>query len=184
MANEKDLRVIKTKKSLYEGLSQLLTEKPFENIKIKDICDRSLINRSTFYDHFSNKFDLLAAMIDERREKLNKAISINEINKDNYKEVYRSYIQKILEFIDIDINVHKNMLINNNNSIVKDVLINKLDQDITKSLEKINKSNMSTELLSKFYVTGFTEILTMHLENPTKYTKEDIMQYVDYILNK
>ena len=56
-----DLRIIKTKRNLYEGLALLLAEKDYDTIKIKDICDKSLVNRSTFYDHYSSKKELLTS---------------------------------------------------------------------------------------------------------------------------
>ena len=48
----------KTKANLYKGLIELMQEKEFEDIKVIDICKKSLINRSTFYDHFNDKFEL------------------------------------------------------------------------------------------------------------------------------
>ena len=50
---KKDLRVIKTKKNLYESLIKLMSLKEFEYIKVSDICNEALISRSTFYSHFN-----------------------------------------------------------------------------------------------------------------------------------
>ena len=54
MDKKEDLRVIKTKKSLYDGLIMMMKDKPFEEIKVSDICKVALTNRSTFYDHFND----------------------------------------------------------------------------------------------------------------------------------
>ena len=51
MEKKKDLRVIKTKKMIYTALVELMKEKTFEEIKVSDICEIDLINRSTFYAH-------------------------------------------------------------------------------------------------------------------------------------
>lgn len=48
-----------TKFIIYNAFSELLKEKPLKNIKIQDILDRSQISRSTFYRHFTDKFDLM-----------------------------------------------------------------------------------------------------------------------------
>ena len=59
MDNKKqDLRVVKTKRLLYDTLIDLMKEMPFEEIKVSDICNRALINRSTFYSHYTDKYDL------------------------------------------------------------------------------------------------------------------------------
>ena len=57
MKNEKqDLRIIKTKKVLYMALVDLMREKTFEEIKVSEICARALVNRSTFYAHYEDKY--------------------------------------------------------------------------------------------------------------------------------
>ena len=54
MKKKDDIRVLKTKKKLYDGLLLLMKDNAFEDIKVSDICIVSKINRSTFYDHFSD----------------------------------------------------------------------------------------------------------------------------------
>ena len=68
--NKKDLRVIKTKKILYTTLIDLMKEKKFEEIKVSDICDQALINRSTFYSHYTDKYELLADYIIDLKKSL------------------------------------------------------------------------------------------------------------------
>lgn len=54
---------IKETKSVDEkvrnALSALLTKKDFDHIFVKDLCKESMINRSTFYDHYQDINDLL-----------------------------------------------------------------------------------------------------------------------------
>lgn len=54
-----DLRVIRTKESIRHALVELINEKGFEAIKVKDITTRAKINRGTFYAHYQDKFDLM-----------------------------------------------------------------------------------------------------------------------------
>ena len=68
MMKKEDLRVIKTKANLYRGLIDLMKDNPFEEIKVSDICNKSMINRSTFYDHFNDKYELLQSLIDDLKE--------------------------------------------------------------------------------------------------------------------
>ncbi|MGT2910586.1 TetR/AcrR family transcriptional regulator [Streptococcus cameli] len=48
----------KSKQALIFALFDLSWEKEFSTIPIKDICQKSKIGRSTFYNHFSDKDDL------------------------------------------------------------------------------------------------------------------------------
>ncbi|MDA8336654.1 MAG: TetR/AcrR family transcriptional regulator [Peptococcaceae bacterium] len=54
-----DLRVRRTRKLMQKALIELTIEKGFADITVHDITDRAMVNRSTFYRHFTDKYDLL-----------------------------------------------------------------------------------------------------------------------------
>lgn len=54
-----DKRIVKTKKLLKQTIITLLNEKPFEQISIKELCDRAETSRITFYTHYSDKYELV-----------------------------------------------------------------------------------------------------------------------------
>ena len=43
----------------------MMEEMPFEDIKVKELCDRAMIRKSTFYKHFADKYELLAFIVKE-----------------------------------------------------------------------------------------------------------------------
>lgn len=53
-----DARVIKTKKVIKESFLELRKSKPLEKIKVKDLCELAIINKSTFYKYYWDVFDL------------------------------------------------------------------------------------------------------------------------------
>jgi len=53
-----DLRVIKTKKNIRESFISLLHHKNFNDITVQNILDTALINRTTFYKYYKDKYDL------------------------------------------------------------------------------------------------------------------------------
>lgn len=54
-----DLRVRRTHKLLWEALMTELALRPFEEITVKEICERAMVHRSTFYKHYEDKYALL-----------------------------------------------------------------------------------------------------------------------------
>ena len=52
-------RVQFTKNALREAMIELITEKPLTSITVKDVCARADINRSTFYLHYNDIYDML-----------------------------------------------------------------------------------------------------------------------------
>lgn len=65
MAKKEDRRVKMTKRLLKESLIVLLEQKSIGKITISEICEMADINRSTFYAHYSDQFDLLKSIEDE-----------------------------------------------------------------------------------------------------------------------
>jgi AcrR family transcriptional regulator len=61
-----DPRIRRTRQMLFQAFQDLLVEKAFDLISVQDIAERSTLNRATFYDHFTDKFALLEAMMGER----------------------------------------------------------------------------------------------------------------------
>lgn len=58
MSQVYDRRVLRTKKLLREAFTRLLQQKPLEKISVKELCDMSGINRSTFYLHYRDLRDM------------------------------------------------------------------------------------------------------------------------------
>ena len=61
-----DPRIRRTRQMLFQAFQDLLAVKTFDQISVQDLAERSTLNRATFYDHFTDKFALLEAMMGER----------------------------------------------------------------------------------------------------------------------
>jgi AcrR family transcriptional regulator len=59
----RDPRIRKTRQLFHDALLQLLGSKSFDDISVQDIADVATLNRATFYDHYTDKFALLEALI-------------------------------------------------------------------------------------------------------------------------
>jgi AcrR family transcriptional regulator len=66
----RDPRMKRTRQLLQDGLRKLLGQKPLEEILVQDITDAATVNRATFYDHYTDKFDLFNALIAADFQKL------------------------------------------------------------------------------------------------------------------
>lgn len=73
LEGQTDLRVRRTQKLLWEALISLMENQDFESISIKDICDRAMVHRTTFYKHYQDKYDLLMSGMRVMHNQLKKA---------------------------------------------------------------------------------------------------------------
>lgn len=58
-----DRRIQKTRALLRGALAELIGEKPYEEIVVKEILSRANVGRSTFYTHFGDTDELLLSCI-------------------------------------------------------------------------------------------------------------------------
>src|ERR1700722_8803585 len=58
-----DPRMRRTRKLLQEALRKLMQSKGFDEISVQDITAAATVNRATFYDHYTDKYALLDAMV-------------------------------------------------------------------------------------------------------------------------
>lgn len=182
MDKKDDLRVIKTKKILYETLIELMKTKTFEEIKVSDICTKALINRSTFYAHYDDKYELLLEFINSLKEEF-----INELSKNknilNTREYYLEMIRLFLDHIENKKDIYNAIMINNRNSIMMDILSSVANNEVIKKMESSNISTkVPANIIAKFYLGGVLNLGIEWLRDTNKNSKEEIIKYLEILL--
>ena len=180
---KQDLRVVKTKKVLFETLIELMKNKTFEEIKVSDICSKALINRSTFYSHFADKYELLEDLINEYKNALEEMLNTNE-NIVNTKEYFMKAIELILAHIDENRTVYYAVLTNNRNSIVMDILLDVINKNLKEKLKDSTNNNGSipSEVIATFYLGAVSSICISYLHNNKKFTDKEILEYLNVLI--
>lgn len=92
-------RVLKTRNSIMNAFHDLMTEKKYESITIRDIVQRAGINRSTFYLHFLDKEDLMEQNSNFILEKLREAIRYPTFSLEAAQRDYEERQQPISSLI-------------------------------------------------------------------------------------
>lgn len=182
MEKKTDLRVIKTKNLIYNTLIELMKDKTFEEIKVSDICNKALINRSTFYSHYEDKYDLLVDFINSLKGEF-----VTELNKNssnlNTKEYYIELIKIFLNHIEERKEMYTSIMINNRNSIMMDILLSVVNNDLLKKMSKDEfKSSIPDDIIVKFYLGGVINLGVEWLKDNTKYSKEEIINYLNLLI--
>ncbi len=182
MEKKTDLRVIKTKNLIYNTLVELMKDKTFEEIKVSDICNKALINRSTFYSHYEDKYDLLVDFINSLKNEF-----ISELNKNssdlNVKEYYIELIKIFLNHIEERKEMYTSIMINNRNSIMMDILLSVVNNDLLKKIKSDEiDSSIPNDIIAKFYLGGVINLGVEWLKDNSKYSKEDIINYLNLLI--
>ncbi|MEW4428223.1 TetR/AcrR family transcriptional regulator [Paenibacillus pabuli] len=67
-----DRRILKSQEAIKSAFIELISEKEFDKITVKDICKGANVGNRTFYLHYLDKFDLLDKLIEEHIYNLKK----------------------------------------------------------------------------------------------------------------
>jgi hypothetical protein len=74
-----DLRIQKTLRNIREAFFELAKEKPVDDIMVKELCDRALINKATFYAHYDNINELIIMLEDEYIKEMTSEINFTDL---------------------------------------------------------------------------------------------------------
>ncbi|NLI53654.1 MAG: TetR/AcrR family transcriptional regulator [Clostridiales bacterium] len=93
MSNNPQVR--RTKKLLSDALIQLMKEKPFHKISIRDIVKEADLSRSAFYSHYSSKEAILYEKVQEIGEEAAEVSLVAEVKTQflNWKRSIGVYLQ-------------------------------------------------------------------------------------------
>lgn len=86
-----------TKMVLQDSLFELMEKKPIEKITIKELCENADINRTTFYAHYSDQYDLLAKIENETISWAKDAIANLTYKNDRHESI--NMLEGIFKYI-------------------------------------------------------------------------------------
>lgn len=101
--NKTDLRIIKTLRQIDTALLENLKEHPFQKITIDMLCKSALINRSTFYKYYEDKYDLLERYVQRVLQDFKEAMDSTDFILASPSNIdaplYMDNFRKSLEFV-------------------------------------------------------------------------------------
>ena len=91
----------------------------------------------------------------------------------------------LINHIDENKEMYNAILVNNRNGILIDFLIDATERDFLQRIKSDNKvviSNIPIDTIVKFYTGGLINIGISWLTEKEKYTKEEILSYIDKLI--
>lgn len=151
-----DLRVRRTRFAIKQAFIDLVNEKGFESVSVTEIADQAMINRLTFYKHYTDKYDLAQKLIEdfgnEYRQIIERRGVLSEENLSFEKilELMTPEVQKIFTKRGDEIRALRSIQIGN---ITLQSEIQKVLSQNIKQIVHHDTSNLENMILSSFIVT-------------------------------
>lgn len=181
MNHEKeDLRVKRTKKSIYEAFIALVNDKGFDAITIQEIADYAMINRTTFYAHFQDKHDLADQILLRTFERLGESKNYELMNENGQIQLtdIHDTITNMLLNIKKEAHFYSLVLDNIDLAVLKRYFtqfIRNQYKDIVKRL-KIMEQDMEIplEVVGEYSASIFLSLIRWWLDHDMEYPEDKL----------
>jgi len=149
-AGKTDRRVKYTKALLRDALVELMQKNHISGISVKALCDLADVNRSTFYNHYADQYDLLNQIEQEALDKLKRHLERQDYY-DN-QPISAQVLTSILEYVKENAGLFKALLSENCDfAFQKDVII--LAEIISSQLSPVTDARMQ-EYVQEFGINS------------------------------
>ncbi len=180
MSKETDLRVLKTHKLIRSSFLNLIDEKGFECITINDIAKKAQINRSTFYLHYCDKYDLLDRTVDETLGKLLGLVASEAHIRGRNLDIdsFTQNIQAILKLIAEDALFYKTIFGENGMSGIRKKMMDILKQKLAQSFreETLIPKELFLELITSLYMGAIDWWLSQEMAYSPSYMAQQLVK--------
>ncbi|MGP7817141.1 TetR/AcrR family transcriptional regulator [Niallia sp. 01092] len=126
-----------------DALTELMEQKGFDGITVRDLTEKADINRGTFYLHYRDKYDLLEQSEEEilqvlkQKQSQMKELSIEDIYAFHAKNKPLPFVVKVFEYLQ------------ENAAFMKVVLGPKGDPSFQEKLKELMKNNLLLHIFDK-----------------------------------
>ena len=179
-----DRRIIRTRRMIRDALTELMDEKGFEGVTVRDLTEKANINRGTFYLHYRDKYDLMEqsegellteieAMVKEFNKITNPQKALTLIHQ---QEPY-PFLLKLLEYIRENADFLK-VILGSKGDPAFQVKLKELVQ--VHLLEKVTNHLTSSEMfvplgyLSAFITSAYLGVIQQWLEDGMEQSPKEI----------
>jgi len=178
-----DLRVIKTKKFIHDAFLKLMNEKGFEKITINDIAENAQVNRSTFYLHYTDKYNLLEEIVDCAIRELMTTVDPNtHTSEDNFiiMENLKNNIKSLLDVIHADILFYKAVLGKNGMLQIRQRIMDAIKEGLKESFQNkgLIPMDMLLDLVSAVYMETVVWWVNGDMRYSSAYVAEQLVQFL------
>jgi AcrR family transcriptional regulator len=173
--NTGDRRVRRTRTSLQDALIGLAGEKPYHKIAVTEILNRANVGRSTFYQHFRDKDELLLSGIHEvlrtRRAGHDASSALEHV---------LAFSRSFLDFVDRHRHAHNPGMTDDNRATVhahlRDVLTDVLEHDFTTMRRRSQPatSDVPVALVARYVASTFVLVLDWWVESGAALTPAEV----------
>ena len=172
-----------TKQQLARALKELMQEKPFDRITIRDLTERCSIRRQTFYYHFQDIYDLLCWIFQQEFLPL--------LQNQEGPRLWQNGLLQLFHYLDDNRSICRNALRAEGRPYLKRFFESEVNNIIHNAVEQIGTdagilhtiaTEKDVQRMTQFYSISYTAILESWLNGELDYTPEEMVAFADQMI--
>lgn len=172
-----DARQVRSRKALASALLELLEEKSFDDITIREVTARANIGYATFFRHFQSKQELLGAIAYEEIAEL-LALTVPFVLEE---EDSRRSCRALCDYVDRHRILWQALLTGGAAGMVRDTFLAQA-HDITAGLEAPPSLPVPLQLSVRYGTAATIDLLTWWLSDGRDHSAEEMAEYLDLLV--
>ena len=174
-ANTEDRRIRQTKQALKSSLAVLLEQKDIRDISVQELASLADLNRTTFYLHYKDIYDLQQQIENEAAGKINE-ILMEYMPLKGHEQIYRM-LAKFLTCIKEDADLHHIILGKNKNQVFLREICRSVETHCVKVWTEAFQTEGEEERLDYFggfIIQGFMAVIVRWVESGMRESPEQM----------
>ena len=173
-------------KKMNLALISILDEKDFLDITVKEICQKAAVNRSTFYLHYENVYDLLKETLDNLYKdffsRYDETIKMDRLSNKTNDELYLitpKYLEPYLSFVNENKKIFKLLYFKNevfNGQNMYNEWFNKIFKPILVKFNVYDEEEQ--EYIMMFHLQGIMGLLMEWLKNDCSMSIDNLINVI------
>ncbi len=185
MPQKTDLRIIKTYTALTNAFRELLSEKPFEEITVNELCNRAVIRRATFYKHFADKYEFLTFVLRQMKSDFAESLNLTPqtaLSKDDISAI----IYSVLDYAEKNMSALRSLISGSTSAAVTEALTEQMSSDIKSYFKFVSpdSSPVSDELQSRLLAGALIQGVEWWLFRSNQISKSEMAEQLNLFVCK
>jgi AcrR family transcriptional regulator len=178
-----DLRVRRTRKLLSDALVALLAKQPFEAITVREICERAMVHRATFYTHFADKYELLRSVLNDVEADLLRIQTTKEWDVES-----GHFVLPLIDYVVAHRSLFTLLLVEKDAHSLTALMRRQFAAMTEAQVKKFQESgihySVPSPVMAQFFAGAVLGVIAWWLENDQPISAVRLTEYLDHLLSK
>lgn len=174
---KRDRRVKYTRTLLRDSLVKLLQQRPIEKITVKEVCEVADVNRSTFYSHFSDQYDLFQQTQQEVLQNLSNYLA--DYSSTGREADLHVLLERVFEYIFLNAALCRVLLGENGDQALQQALVGVVKNQSAKTWPGMSgASSKVMDYILLFQISGSVGLVKHWLQTGMKESASEMADVV------